>query len=142
LKNRVNAIAFGFVPDVIFSVDPATKRAVTIGGVTVGIELVPNSQYQVFCNGVTAKFQVCSHSRISAALSNIDASPKVRARDTLDAHVFFCFRYQLPTFLISFLTEVLVALRYFLFGPRRIALGTRWAFNIIGTGARSLALEG
>jgi hypothetical protein len=74
--NRVNTAGFGFVPYVIFSVGSAAKRAVTISGVTAGIGLVPNSQHLVLYNGVTAKFQVCSHSRIFAAFSDTDAFPQ------------------------------------------------------------------
>jgi hypothetical protein len=43
MTNRVNAAAFGFGPGVIFFIDSAAKRAVTIGGVTAGIGLVLNS---------------------------------------------------------------------------------------------------
>ena len=73
--NRLNATVFGFVPDVIFSVDSAAKRAVAISGVSAGAGLVLNFWYRFLYNGVTAaKFQVCSHSHVTIAIE-----PRARA---------------------------------------------------------------
>ena len=48
--NRLNATAFGFAPDVFFSVDSAAKRAVAISGVSAGIGFLLDSWYQFLYN--------------------------------------------------------------------------------------------
>jgi hypothetical protein len=152
----LNATAFSFAPDVIFSVDSAAKWAAAIGGVTTGIVLVLNFWYQFLCNGaIAAKSQVCSNFRILVTLLDTDPFtqgptprhprrllllPLLSDPDFLHADILNRPpRCHVLRFLPN-LAGTLVILQHLLSGAHRIVLGICWAFKKIDAGfARSLS---